>query len=94
MQASISKVKNWGKYSNGALNTDEWREIFLEAAQAGDLRRLVRVENKIYVVKFIIGLNFFKPVRFLLFIVLCSLYHNLKQREIKIELVRKIVNKK
>lgn len=43
VQASISKVKNWGKYSNGALNTDEWREIFLEAAQAGDLRRLVKL---------------------------------------------------
>lgn len=44
VQASISKVNNWGKYaSNGVLNTDEWREVFLEAAQAGDLRRVVRL---------------------------------------------------
>lgn len=42
VQASISKVNNWGKYgSNSALNTDQWRESFLEAAQAGDLRRMV-----------------------------------------------------
>ena len=44
VQASISKVNNWGKYgSNSVLNTDEWKEIFLEAAQAGDLRRMVRL---------------------------------------------------
>ncbi|XP_078356429.1 uncharacterized protein LOC144641257 isoform X2 [Oculina patagonica] len=47
VEASISKVKNWGKYSNGALNTDEWREIFLDAAQAGDLRRLQEAYSKL-----------------------------------------------
>lgn len=42
VQASISKVNNWGKYgSNSVLNTDEWKESFLEAAQTGDLRRMV-----------------------------------------------------
>lgn len=42
VQASISKVNNWGKYgSNGVLNTDQWKEGFLEAAQAGDLRNMV-----------------------------------------------------
>ena len=42
VQASISKVNNWGKYgSNSALNTDQWKESFLEAAQAGNLRRMV-----------------------------------------------------
>lgn len=40
VQASISKVNNWGKY--GVFNTDEWKEHLLEAAQAGDLRGMVR----------------------------------------------------
>lgn len=44
VQASISKVNNWGKYgSNSVLNMDGWKEIFLEAAQAGDLRRMVKL---------------------------------------------------
>lgn len=42
VQASISKVNNWGKYGpNSVLNTDECKESFLKAAQAGDLRRMV-----------------------------------------------------
>lgn len=42
VQASISKVNNWGKYgSNSLLNTDQWKESFLEAAKAGNLRRMV-----------------------------------------------------
>jgi len=42
VKASISKVNNWAKYgSNSVLDTDEWKESFLEAAQAGDLRRMV-----------------------------------------------------
>lgn len=43
VQASISKVNNWGKY--GVFNTDEWKEHFLDAAQAGDLRGMVRVTS-------------------------------------------------
>lgn len=44
VQASISKVNNWGKYGpNSVLNTDECKESFLKAAQAGDLRRMVRL---------------------------------------------------
>ena len=44
VQASISKVNNWGKYgSNSVLNTDELKESFLEAVQAGDLRGMVRL---------------------------------------------------
>ena len=44
VQASISKVRNWSKFGvNGALNKDEWREVFLEAAQEGDLKRVVRL---------------------------------------------------
>lgn len=48
VQASISKVNNWGKYSsNGVLNTDQWKEGFLEAAQAGDWRNMQDAYNKL-----------------------------------------------
>ena len=44
VQASISKVKNWSKFgiSNGDLSKDEWKDVFLEAAQEGDLKKVVR----------------------------------------------------
>ena len=42
VQASISKVRNWSKFgTNGTLNKDEWRDVLLEAAQEGDLKRVV-----------------------------------------------------
>lgn len=48
VQASISKVNNWGKYGvNSVLNTDQWKESFLEAAQTGDLRRMQDAYNKL-----------------------------------------------
>ena len=43
VQASISKVRNWSKFgANATLIKDEWKEVFLEAAQEGDLKRMVR----------------------------------------------------
>lgn len=45
VQASISKVNNWGKY--GVFNTDEWKEHLLEAAQAGDLRGMQEAYSKL-----------------------------------------------
>lgn len=43
VQASISKVRNWSKFVNGSLNKEEWKDLLLEAAQQGDLKRVVRV---------------------------------------------------
>lgn len=45
VQASISKVRNWGKFGANAttLSKDEWKDVFLEAAQEGDLKRMVRL---------------------------------------------------
>lgn len=43
VQASISKVRNWSKCANGSLNKEEWKDLLLEAAQQGDLKRVVRV---------------------------------------------------
>lgn len=45
VQASISKVNNWGKY--GVFNVDEWKEHFLETAQAGDLRGMQEAYSKL-----------------------------------------------
>lgn len=42
MQASISKVNNWSKFGlSGAPSKDEWRDVFLDAAQDGDLKKMV-----------------------------------------------------
>ena len=44
VQASISKVRNWSKLgANATLNKDEWKDVLLEAAQEGDLKRMVRL---------------------------------------------------
>ena len=42
MQASISRVNNWSKFGlSGAPSKDEWRDVFLDAAQDGDLKKMV-----------------------------------------------------
>ena len=42
MQASISKVNNWSKFGlSGAPSKDELRDVFLDAAQDGDLKKMV-----------------------------------------------------
>lgn len=40
VQTSILKVRDWSK-TNGNLNKDDWKDIFLESAYEGDLKRLV-----------------------------------------------------
>lgn len=49
VQASISKVKNWSKFgiSNGDLSKDEWKDVFLEAAQEGDLKKVQEAYRKL-----------------------------------------------
>ena len=45
VQVSISKVRNWSKFGANAttLSKDEWKDVLLEAAQEGDLKRMVRL---------------------------------------------------
>lgn len=47
VQASISKVRNWSKCANGSLNKEEWKDLLLEAAQQGDLKRVQEVYSKL-----------------------------------------------
>lgn len=46
VQASISKVRDWSK-ANGTLNKDDWKDVLLEAAYQGDLKRLQEAYSKL-----------------------------------------------
>lgn len=46
VQTSILKVRDWSK-TNGNLDRDDWKDIFLESAYEGDLKRLQDAYSKL-----------------------------------------------
>lgn len=64
VQTSILKVRDWSK-TNGNLDRDDWKDIFLESAYEGDLKRLVITKKLMFSVFYSFEFLYFFKFTFL-----------------------------